>query len=319
MNTDRIETSTIVPGLAIESLAPIGSGEPETREAEWSFPVRLEQANVAGLVTPDFYVIGTFADGDRIVGGYKKQSLVENVRLVEAFESALDRLGIKFERSITVTHGGARMKADYRLVGIQTESLLHSPCDTILSISNSYDGTLKLTLSLQVLVLLCLNGLEGFADAVALQKKHGPEIDLSLFVQRVTEILDSRDGQAEGFERMAEKALPFHIAPRFFGNLAQASKGAIAPRLATHMLLNYHTPDSPESGLELTLWRAYMAGTRALRDLQETRPTVAEKANKALGQICYLAANPDISSWAKGAWSELTQRAPSDKFRLTAE
>ena len=50
------------------------------------------------------------------------------------------------------------------------------------------------------------------------------------------------------------------------------------------MIQSYFTPDENESRLTPSLWRAYMAGTRAMRDLAEVRPTQAQAANAALGR-----------------------------------
>jgi len=49
-------------------------------------------------------------------------------------------------------------------------------------------------------------------------------------------------------------------------------------------LASYFSPDDNESRLTPSLWRAYMAGTRAMRDLATVRPTQAQAANAALGR-----------------------------------
>lgn len=261
---------------------------------QWDSPVHVEklftrsgvESNLFAVVATDpmtakQYHVGQYAKGD---------SLLANRDCALATESALERLGWTYTRKISVVRGGSGFTITYTITNFPM-TIGHSQAMPQIRIKNSYDGKWKFEGELLMMILVCLNGMMGLAPVKNLSEKHSSKLNLSDLTGKLESLFSEGRAGAADFEKLENFGIKDDVAAlNLFGNVAAVSKGGISKRLAGEMLSSYLNPDAPEMTLAPTLWRAYMAATRTLRDLETVRPTAAASANEALGQIFGLVA-----------------------------
>jgi len=266
--------------------------KPEVQaEVAWDAPVKLERLQtVGGISAPGFAVVAETESGGVVVGGYQKESpLLQNRDAVAATESALERLGWEYERSIRVLRGGGGLVVDYEIQGMDF-ALGHDAARPMIRLRNSYDGKNLFCGEFLAKVLVCLNGMEGLGAIAGLSQRHSSKLSLASIAEKLPALFEAGKNGLGSLESLAEIPLADNQVLNLFGNLAKYSKGGIPKRMAARMAATYFSPDEGESRCEPSFWRAYMAGTRTLRDYAEVKPTAASKANMALGQVLGLAA-----------------------------
>jgi hypothetical protein len=287
---------------AARNIQPVFSRKPETRSPfQWDSPVRT-----AELLTPNgrksglFGVIADTEQGEIVVGQYRKgDTLTSNADLVAQAIAGFDSLGLKTEFVPTVWGDGSRFTATFSVVSdIGISSLLHSPIRPEIKLANSYDGTWKKALEMALKILACLNGAESVLSGASMAIKHSRN-SLGTFSAGIAGVIEGARAEMPRLEMLAEMPLDDEKAVNLFANIAQAnsSKNAISDKTALTMLSYYFAPDENETSLLPSVWRAYMAGTRAMRDLHEVRPSQALAANQALGRAMGFAlSNPKQGS-----------------------
>lgn len=273
----------------------------------WDSPVHAVQLlTPSGVESGIFGIVAETNQGQRVVGQYKKEgSLLSNLEAIEKTRAALSALGLKWTEKIDTFKGGAVMEAVFTITNYSLGNVGHSAALPEIVLWNSYDGSRKVLGAFRVKLLVCLNGLETMSSVACLQAKHSPNLNLSFMQDRLADVMRNGVNSLTALEGLMKISIPGEEgALRVFSNLVSASAkikgGGVSSRAAAYMLNAYCAPDENEAALEHSLWRAYMAGTRAMRDLEAVRPTQALTANRALGQVMHLAANPGVSSWAKG-------------------
>lgn len=257
----------------------------------WNSPVETEELRTAsGTPSGIFAVVAnTGTVEEKVVGKYSKgETMTSNAEMTAQVENSLGAIGWDFTRTETVWRDGSGFTATYSILtpinGL--ESLVHSPIMPQIKLENSYDGIQKKKLEFALKVLLCLNGCEGFAESAAMAIKHAKD-SLARFSAGIQGVIENGKNAMPSLATLGEMRIDDNQAVNLFTNIARAnsSKNAISDKTALTMLAHYFAPDENESRLSPSLWRAYMAGTRAMRDLAEIRPTQAQAANAALGRV----------------------------------
>jgi hypothetical protein len=256
----------------------------------WDSPVETEELLTSnGAKSGIFAVVANRGGNDeQVVGKYSKgETLTSNREMTDSVESALSLVGWDYKRTEQIWRDGSGFTATYNILtpinGL--ESLLHSPIMPQLKLHNSYDGLDKKYLEFAMEILKCLNGAIGFLEAASMAIKHSKD-SLSRFAQGINGVIEQGKQAMPSLASLGDMAINDEQAVNLFTNIARAnsSKNAISDKTALTMLAHYFAPDENESRLTPSLWRAYMAGTRAMRDLAEVRPTQAQAANAALGR-----------------------------------
>lgn len=287
---------------AARNIQPIFARKQEARlPFQWDAPVRT-----AELLTPNgrksglFGVIADTDDGEIVVGQYRKgDTLTSNADLVAQAIAGFDALGLKTEFIPTVWGDGSQFTATFSVMSdIGISSLLHSPIRPEIKLANSYNGTWKKALEMALKILACLNGAESVLSSASMAIKHSKN-SLGVFSKGIAGVIESARAEMPRLEMLSEMPLDDEKAVNLFANISQAnsSKNAISDKTALTMLSYYFSPDENEASLTPSVWRAYMAGTRAMRDLATVRPTQAQAANQALGRaMSFALSNPKQGS-----------------------
>jgi hypothetical protein len=322
MNTtsNRIVTAEIISGTRIETLGEIADMKPQEgilRSDDCFFPVSAERlvipssgklSPIVGMINMDTgYQVGQYMKGD---------SLIQNRDLVGEFEAKLLLAGYEFIASYNCFANGSRFEATYALTNVAINAV-DGAGQVELKLRNSYDGKWALSLGRAVRRLICLNGMESLVSMLSLSKKHTSGLDLGAMAFNIETTIEGAQEEMKQFANMQKFNLTDSQRNNFLGNMVRFSKGGLSKTLATRMMVESDpTMADPTDPTDPTLWALYNVGTRVIRDLAAVRPDQAVKAGQAWSNICVLAANPTLSSYAARAFDDLT-RLPSDAHRLT--
>ena len=311
---NNIETNSIIEGLSIRSLSHPSQMKKQDgikRGDDCFFPVsavrlQLPQDMDHGfdLRNAPLSAVVNMKTGE-YVGSYAKgESLISNQRFVETFEPLL-RSHHDFEASYATYGNGQRFEGSYTLRDFTLQDPDGLASDLTLTLRNSYNGQWKLSLGRKVRRLICLNGMESLVHEKSLAKRHVPGLDVATIAFNIADVIQGAGAEMEQFNRMAKyDVIGRENILKFLGNAVTYSKGGISKNLATRIAIAAIEGDAtdPKAG---TLWALYNAGTRVMRDLAEIRPESMVKAGKAWSNLCVLSANPNLSSYAAGAFRQM--------------
>ena len=287
----------------IANSTTISEMKPEKKSAlEWNTPVHVERLFTSGGIDSGIFgVIATPADGRvaRVVGQYSKgETLLSNSDVISRTKDALDNLGLTYRETFRVCRDGSGLEATFTILNYDLGTVNHSKALPQIVIRNSYDGKWKFSGEFRVLMLVCLNGMEGLTTASALLAKHSSKLSLGIIAGGIENLIkEGKEGIAFLPKLQAIKFDSDLMAMNFFSNVQRFSKGVISKRNASQMFSAYLEPDENEAKLTPSVWRGYMAGTRAMRDLAEVRPTAAQAANASLGKLMGYAATKGGASF----------------------
>ena len=318
MSQDHIETNDIIPGLSLARMTPTENLKPQsgilTGEACF-FPVHVETLVIpsSGKESPIRAIINS--DSGEQVGQYMREgSLVPNADLVEQFEQGLRDAGYEFAVKYTCYGEGARFIAEYTLTSVHLNLGDDSGAALKLTLKNSYNGQWSITLGRMVERLICLNGMVSRVQELSLCKKHSSRIDVVGLAFNIDSLVTGAEDEIAAFLNMRRYSLNNQQALTFLANAVRYGKGAISKGLASRIAIAHRMGDETD-GDENDLWRLHNAGTRVFRDMRGVRPENAMKAGKMWSDLCVLAANPDISNYAKTAWDRMLA-PPKNEHRL---
>jgi hypothetical protein len=157
--------------------------------------------------------------------------------------------------------------------------------------------------------------MESLVHEKSLAKRHCPNLDVAGIAFNISDTIKGASEEMGRFNKMANlEIVGKENILKFLGNSVTHSKGGISKTLATRIAIAAIEGDDtdPKAG---TLWALYNAGTRVIRDLSQVRPEAMVKAGKAWSNLCVLSANPNLSSYAKGAFEKMMQ-VPKNESRL---
>ena len=136
-----------------------------------------------------------------------KYTLVPHKNVIDLAEKSLERYG-SYKKEIYTTHNGARLYGEYKLNDFN-DHIDGDEVGAMLIIRNSYDASSSVSISVQGLRLLCLNGLMGMGTIFSHGKRHVGEIDMSEDVtSNISNALsDYKDSAIPFWKKLAENKL----------------------------------------------------------------------------------------------------------------
>lgn len=115
------------------------------------------------------------ADTNKVIATVSdKYTLVPHSNVIDAAERALAGRG-GFERKVFTTHDGARLYGEYRMKDLQSD-VSGDKMEAMIIVRNSYDASSSVSIAVQGLRLICLNGMMGMGSMFSFGKKHIGEI-----------------------------------------------------------------------------------------------------------------------------------------------
>ena len=246
----------------------------------WDFPVFQEELKTtAGRRSGIHAVIRE--DTGAVIGQYKGVKMTENRIIVNEAEDRFASLGFAFKREkFITTQGGARFFGKY---SIGKMDIAGEQFNQTVTITNSYDGSLKIALELAIMRLLCLNGMQGFATVLSQLRKHSESTSIisEIGANFAKGIQDSTKAIAATVTKMREIELSDSQVEMVLSNLAsKGEKSGVGEKHAVMIHRNWTVPSDDEKPLGDTLYRLYNAATRYTRDVANIgREEMSRRAN----------------------------------------
>lgn len=135
----------------------------------------------------------------------ERYEVLQNAPLFGAFENVLSNKGFgNFKRKIVSTHSGARVRAVYDFPN--TGFTLKNKDDLTfrLKVQNSFDGSLRASIQVGMVRLICTNGLAAPVAAVGMTRKHTTGLDGELVEQAFIKSVDAFQNAAPLFNQMID-------------------------------------------------------------------------------------------------------------------
>jgi len=257
----------------------------EGQSNTWDFPVFQEELQTKrGIGSGMFAVIRE--DTGKVVGEYRGLKMLPNTEMVQRFETMVSEAGETFKQvSALTTKDGSRFFAKYQ-IGNETK-IVGESYGKVVTLVNSYDGSLTPELDYSMLRIRCLNGVISLASVTNIRdKKHALTFDLISQVSRfIAGMAEAHKGTTEAIEEMTRIKLNDAQADNVLANLVSNGKNfSFAEKHAVLIQRNWRNPVADEKPLGDTLYRLYNAATRYARDVERVgRFELSQRTNAYIG------------------------------------
>ena len=192
----------------------------------------------------------------------------------------------KWEKTVRVIGNGERNYVTYDLKGDgMTHELKRREDRRVgdelglrLTVKNSYDRSLRLSVQLGFLRLVCTNGMVALAKEFELTRRHQSGIDTSLLGEGITKALGTADDQAKIFDRLAESEIKQEQGATILSNL-EKKKVITSSNMKDSIEAIWNDPSYGEDNGR-NLYNLYNATTQHLtRVVEPKRFELAQKVN----------------------------------------
>lgn len=159
----------------------------------------------------------------------ERYTIVQNEDLIEKAESIFASKGMKFTRKVDVTQDGARMYANYTFdthgFKVQKDDFKFK-----LAVRNSFDGSMKVSLVVGLMRVVCTNGAWSMDGGIDLMRKHTASVDVEFASNAVDIALKSFHAQYETLDLFSRQRLTQQEGHELLNGLVKRS--VLADRVA---------------------------------------------------------------------------------------
>jgi len=229
----------------------------------------------------------------------------QNPPLFEKIDQTFEDLGVKnIERKVTVVGNGERVYAHYDLKD-DKYNLELKPKDgrkTVgdimglrLTVKNSFDRTLRLSVALGFVRLVCTNGMTSLQKEMELTRRHQTGLDVSFLGEGIEQCLGLVDEQATIFNRLAATDIKQEQGSSILGRLVK--KQVMASNMKDSIEAIWNDPQYGQDS-ERSLWNLYNATTQHLtRVVEPKRFELSQKTStKVLDKLNRMSLSEDTLS-----------------------
>jgi len=225
------------------------------------------------------------SDNNRFFSTCSNQyQVLQNSDLLDAAESAFQERGLgKWTRSISLEDGGARVYAsyDFRETGM-TEVKKGDIVGMRLTVTNSFDCTMRATIDVGLLRLVCTNGMTSTFNGLAMSQKHTTSLNPKFIASSMDEVFSGYQQTVSELRVMSEIGI------------SQTQGTNILARLAVADVFSRRTADKIN-----TIWE---------------RPTYGADADRTLYNL-YNAATQHLTHEVGAVKAELAYETSKDLYR----
>jgi hypothetical protein len=201
----------------------------------------------------------------------ERYSLIQNSELIERAESIFASKGMRFTRKVDVTQDGARMFANYTFDNhgfkVQKDDFKFK-----LSLRNSFDGSMKVSLVVGLFRVVCSNGASVMETGIDLMRKHTASLDIEFASGAVDNALAVFNRQSEVLDILSRTKLNQNEGHQVLNGLVKRS--VLADRVADKVREIWEKPTYEEDRQRsvYNLWNAITEHTT--HDIAGTRKKV---------------------------------------------
>lgn len=136
----------------------------------------------------------------------ERYSIIQNETLIGRAEEIFKSKGMNFTRHVDITQGGARMFANYTFENIAMK-VQKDDFKFKLSVRNSFDGSMKVSLVVGLFRVICSNGATVMENGIDLMRKHTSSLDIEFASGAVDNAIALFQRQYESLDIMARQKL----------------------------------------------------------------------------------------------------------------
>ena len=159
----------------------------------------------------------------------ERYNIIQNADLIERAESIFQSKGMDFKRKVDVTQGGARMFANYTFsnIGLKVQK---DDFKFRLTVRNSFDGSMKVSLVVGLLRCVCDNGAMIQEAGFDLMRKHTASLDIEFASGAVDNAVALFNRQYEALDTMSRTKLSQQEGHQVLNGLVK--RNVLADRIA---------------------------------------------------------------------------------------
>jgi len=245
---------------------------------QWKYNVKQIK-----LLTPEGEFSGFFGnqreDTKEVLGTTSEQyGLVQNSALMEVAHTALQRRGLTdFKEKVIVTGGGQRVFMEFSFENKQLKSDVGDVFGYKLVMKNSFDRTLRASLELGFMRLICKNGMATLEKEFSATKKHSTLITVDFVGEAVDNALERGPEALKIFGQLANVSLTHEQGLFVLANFQE--RNLLSGKVKESVAAIWNAPKYAEDKAR-NLYSLYNAVTQHLtHDVENERYEYANKTN----------------------------------------
>lgn len=265
-----------------DSIAVEVQSEPHTDNRAYDYKVE-----VCEMHDPEGRPTGLFGtrrlDNNRFFSTCSNQyQVLQNSELLDAAEQAWGERGLgKWTRSITLEDGGARVYAsyDFRDTGM-TEVKKGDIVGMRLTVTNSFDCTMRASIDVGLLRLVCTNGMTSTFNGLAMSQKHTTALNPKFIAASMDDVFTGYQQTVTELRTMSEIGISQVQGTNILSRLAVAE--VFSRRTADKINAIWEKP-TYSADADRTLYNLYNAATQHLtHEVGGVKPELAYETSKDL-------------------------------------
>lgn len=280
----------------------------ERQTSEFDFTVEQVQLRTPDGAATRFYGNRRTDTGEVLGIVTERYEVLQNAPLFGAFENVLGDKGFgRFKRKVVATHNGARVRAIYDFPAHGFKLKNGNDLTFRLKVQNSFDGSLRASIQVGMVRLICSNGLAAPVAAVGMTRKHTTGLDGAVVEEAFVKSVDAFQNAAPLFNQMIDMRLSQTDGQRILLNFEKSK--LISERMREGIQSVWERPTYNEDG-DRNLFNLYNSVTQHLtHSVEGKRFELAERVNTGIlnaftraakrGSLDVLAAtlsqNPDLN------------------------
>jgi hypothetical protein len=216
-----------------------------------------------GAIAEDFYATRREDTGAVLGVVGKNYQIVQNSDLLDVVSDTFNKKGYDFELTPRIIGNGEKMIASYRFKNITKEVKKGDIVGFGINVQNSFDGVWKVVENLNLLRLICANGMTKNDQQFSLTQRHTNKLDIKLIGDALEKSMEAFLIQIEQFQIMAKREVTQTQGERIIANLV--NKSAFSERTSEKIIQVWRNPAYSED-TDRNIWNVYNAITQIARD-----------------------------------------------------
>jgi hypothetical protein len=254
---------------------------PTNQSNKWNFKVSQVKLVTEGGKFSGYYGNQRDDTGDILGVTSEQYGIVQNSDLLEVAQKAFETRGLKdYEQSVIVSGGGQRMFAEFTFKNRQLASKVGDTFGTKIVVQNSFDRSLRASLCLGLLRLVCLNGASTMEKEFSMTRKHSTKFSIDFVGEAIDQAMESRARALSLYDALAQKSISDEQGVNILKHLVAA--GHLSEKLAECMTTLWLAPRRAEDKAR-NLFNLYNAVTEHLtHQVQAERYEYATKTSQSV-------------------------------------
>lgn len=184
-----------------------------------------------------------------------RYNIIQNETLIGRAEEIFKSKALDFTTRYAVTAGGARMFAEYRFknVGMKVQK---DDIQMRLTVRNSFDGTMKVSLAVGLFRVVCSNGASVMEDGFDLMRKHTSNLDIEFANGAIDTAIERFHSSYDSLDAMSRKNITQQEGHWILNGLVK--RKTVADRVANQIREIWDKPNfrEDEARTVYNLWNA---------------------------------------------------------------